>query len=56
LSIFFKVIEDYDQLLPHFMMQTVGHLHGLPGLFMAGIFSAALRYLRHIIKKFYVDI
>lgn len=37
-------ITDYDQLLPYFMMQTVGNLNGLPGLFMAGIFSAALRY------------
>ncbi|KAF4529676.1 hypothetical protein B566_EDAN010762 [Ephemera danica] len=46
-----KAIEDYDQLLPHFMMQTVGHLQGLPGLFMAGIFSAALSSLSTILNS-----
>ncbi|XP_065351696.1 sodium-coupled monocarboxylate transporter 1 [Cloeon dipterum] len=44
-------ISDYDQLLPHFMMQTVGQLKGLPGLFMAGIFSAALSSLSTILNS-----
>ena len=34
-----------DQLLPLFVMQTVGHLKGVPGLFIAGVFGAALRYV-----------
>ena len=31
-----------DQMLPYFMMKTVGSMPGLPGLFIAGIFSGAL--------------
>uniref|UniRef100_V5H4Z4 Putative sodium-dependent multivitamin transporter n=2 Tax=Ixodes ricinus TaxID=34613 RepID=V5H4Z4_IXORI len=31
-----------DQVLPHFVMVYLGHLQGLPGLFVAGIFSGAL--------------
>ena len=26
-------------------METVGSFHGLPGLYVSGVFSAALRYL-----------
>lgn len=33
-----------DQLLPLYVMETVGHLTGVPGLFIAGVFGAALRY------------
>lgn len=32
-----------DQLLPYFVMQLAGSMIGLPGLFMSGVFSAALR-------------
>lgn len=32
-----------DQLLPLYVMETVGHLTGIPGLFIAGVFGAALR-------------
>lgn len=32
-----------DQLLPLFVMETAGHISGLPGLFIAGVFGAALR-------------
>ena len=32
-----------DQLLPLFVMDTLGSYRGLPGLFVAGIFSGALR-------------
>ena len=31
-----------DQLLPYFMMQVMGSIPGLPGLFIAGVFSGAL--------------
>lgn len=32
-----------DQLLPYFVVQLAGSVIGLPGLFMSGVFSAALR-------------
>ncbi|XP_040065545.2 putative sodium-dependent multivitamin transporter isoform X1 [Ixodes scapularis] len=35
-------ISKQDQVLPHFVMVYLGHLQGLPGLFVAGIFSGAL--------------
>uniref|UniRef100_A0A1B6M044 Sodium-coupled monocarboxylate transporter 1 n=1 Tax=Graphocephala atropunctata TaxID=36148 RepID=A0A1B6M044_9HEMI len=37
-----KVISASDQLLPLFVMNTLGHLQGIPGLFVAGIFAASL--------------
>ncbi|KAG8224385.1 hypothetical protein J437_LFUL005207 [Ladona fulva] len=37
-----KLITSPDQLLPFLVMETSGHLPGMPGLFVAGIFSAAL--------------
>nr|CAD7449459.1 unnamed protein product [Timema bartmani] len=38
-----KQISKADQLLPYFTMDTASRLPGLPGLFVAGIFSAGLR-------------
>lgn len=35
-------IEKVDQILPFFVMQVAGKVPGLPGIFIAGIFSAAL--------------
>lgn len=35
-------IEKLDQILPYFIMQVTDRVPGLPGLFVAGIFSAAL--------------
>lgn len=35
-------IEKLDQILPYFIMQVAERVPGLPGLFIAGIFSAAL--------------
>lgn len=32
-----------DQIVPFFVMDIVGNLPGLPGLFVAGVFSGALR-------------
>ncbi|OXU24865.1 hypothetical protein TSAR_005976 [Trichomalopsis sarcophagae] len=34
-----------DQFLPAFVMEIAGRLHGIPGLFIAGIFGAALSSL-----------
>ncbi|XP_001599548.1 sodium-coupled monocarboxylate transporter 2 [Nasonia vitripennis] len=34
-----------DQFLPAFVMEIAGKLHGIPGLFIAGIFGAALSSL-----------
>lgn len=38
-----------DQLLPLYILNELGHLKGVPGLFVAGIFAASLGYL--MIKK-----
>ncbi|KAG8229116.1 hypothetical protein J437_LFUL009585 [Ladona fulva] len=37
-----KVVRASDQLLPYFVMDVASSIPGLPGLFMAGVFSAAL--------------
>ena len=34
-----------SQVLPYFVINKLGHLKGLPGLFTACLYSAALRYL-----------
>lgn len=39
-----KAIEKEDQLLPYFVMDVAHTIPGLPGLFIAGIFCAGLRY------------
>lgn len=38
------LIHKSDQLLPYFIMDTVGDIPGLPGMFVSGVFSAALRF------------
>lgn len=38
-----KAITAHDQLVPLFTMDVAGKFPGLPGLFIAGIFCAALR-------------
>lgn len=35
-------IQSRDQLMPLFVVDAMGHLSGLPGLFVSGIFSASL--------------
>uniref|UniRef100_A0A1B6D2P4 Sodium/solute symporter n=1 Tax=Clastoptera arizonana TaxID=38151 RepID=A0A1B6D2P4_9HEMI len=37
-----KTITASDQLLPLYVMHSLGHLKGIPGLFVAGIFAASL--------------
>ncbi|KAK3927999.1 Sodium-coupled monocarboxylate transporter 2 [Frankliniella fusca] len=37
-----KMVAKEDQLLPLFVMETVSKVPGLPGLFISGVFSAAL--------------
>lgn len=41
-------IHKSDQLLPYFVLQIAQTMPGLPGLFVSGVFSAALRYLTHL--------
>ncbi|XP_066925084.1 sodium-coupled monocarboxylate transporter 1-like isoform X1 [Clytia hemisphaerica] len=36
------LVDRNDQVLPYFIMQKLGHLTGIPGLFMAVLFSSAL--------------
>ncbi|XP_044779856.1 sodium-coupled monocarboxylate transporter 1 isoform X4 [Drosophila simulans] len=38
-------IMNKDQLVPLFVVQSVGHIYGIPGLFIAGIFGAGLSSL-----------
>lgn len=46
-----KDIKTPDQLFPLYVMDVLGEYKGFPGLFVAGIFSAGLRYkLNKIIK------
>nr|CAD7438391.1 unnamed protein product [Timema bartmani] len=40
-----KKIKKIDQILPYYVMDTVANVPGLPGLFIAGIFSASLSTL-----------
>ncbi|XP_062548311.1 sodium-coupled monocarboxylate transporter 1 [Armigeres subalbatus] len=40
-----------DQLFPHYVMETVGHLQGIPGLFIAGVFGAALSSLSVVLNS-----
>ncbi|XP_055296157.1 sodium-coupled monocarboxylate transporter 2-like isoform X2 [Sitodiplosis mosellana] len=44
-------VENDDQLFPFYVMQTVGKLRGIPGLFIAGIFGAALSSLSVILNS-----
>ncbi|RWS13564.1 sodium-coupled monocarboxylate transporter 1-like protein [Dinothrombium tinctorium] len=37
-----KRIESADQILPLFVMDTLGTFHGVPGLFVTGVFSGSL--------------
>ncbi|XP_067006335.2 sodium-coupled monocarboxylate transporter 1 [Anabrus simplex] len=40
-----KLVEAKDQVIPLLVMRTLGNFPGLPGIFVAGVFSAALSTL-----------
>lgn len=46
------LISTGDQLFPLFVMQSMGKIIGFPGLFMAGVCGAALRYIMQILPTF----
>ncbi|XP_066992319.2 sodium-coupled monocarboxylate transporter 2 [Anabrus simplex] len=46
-----QMIKRYDQLLLHFVMDTTENIPGLPGLFIAGVFSAALSSLSSVLNS-----
>ncbi|XP_042144735.1 sodium-coupled monocarboxylate transporter 1 [Ixodes scapularis] len=37
-----RIITKYDQLMPHFVMDTLNHLPGLSGLFVTAVYSGSL--------------
>ncbi|XP_055376440.1 sodium-coupled monocarboxylate transporter 1-like isoform X2 [Condylostylus longicornis] len=45
------LIRNNDQLFPVYVMQTVGNLRGVPGLFIAGVFGAALSSLSVVLNS-----
>ncbi|KAH0821481.1 hypothetical protein GEV33_001310 [Tenebrio molitor] len=44
-------ISNSDQLIPLFVVETAGHLRGVPGLFIAGVFGAALSSLSVVLNS-----
>ncbi|XP_058823255.1 sodium-coupled monocarboxylate transporter 1-like, partial [Topomyia yanbarensis] len=44
-------VQTDDQLFPHYVMEIVGHLQGIPGLFIAGVFGAALSSLSVVLNS-----
>lgn len=45
------LVERTDQILPLYVMQTIGQYPGLPGLFIAGVFGAALSSLSVVLNS-----
>lgn len=45
------LIHNDDQLFPVYVMQTVGKYRGMPGLFIAGVFGAALSSLSVVLNS-----
>lgn len=44
------LVEKQDQMVPYFVMDVTKGIPGLPGLFIAGIFSAALSSLSSVLN------
>lgn len=38
-------IKRNDQILPYYVLDVASNIIGLPGLFISGVFSTALRYI-----------
>ncbi|XP_029822126.3 sodium-coupled monocarboxylate transporter 1 [Ixodes scapularis] len=55
-----KRIDTSDQVLPYFVMDALGHINGVPGVFVAGIFMASLSSVSSgvnaLASVFYVDV
>lgn len=45
------LVDKTDQILPLFVMQIIGQYQGLPGLFIAGVFGAALSSLSVVLNS-----
>ncbi|XP_044736108.1 sodium-coupled monocarboxylate transporter 2-like isoform X2 [Chrysoperla carnea] len=45
-----KVIQKPDQILPYFVMDIAGNIPGLPGLFIAAVFSTALSTMSAVLN------
>ena len=45
------VLTKKDQIIPYYVMDKLGHIHGLPGIFLACLFSGALRSVSPPIQK-----
>lgn len=45
-----KVVPHSDNLVPHFVMEVTGDWPGLPGIFIAGVFSAALSTVSSVLN------
>jgi hypothetical protein len=39
----YQAVDATDQLLPLYVLEVAGTIPGIPGLFVAGVFSASLR-------------
>lgn len=51
-----KKIITHDQLVPYFVLDVAGKIPGLPGLFISGIFCAALRLVIFIFVRYNIAI
>ena len=45
------IVKSDDQLFPVYVMETVGNFRGIPGLFIAGVFGAALSSLSVVLNS-----
>ncbi|XP_076063320.1 sodium-coupled monocarboxylate transporter 1-like [Oratosquilla oratoria] len=45
------LLSSKDQILPYFVMDKMGHIYGVPGLFVAALFSGALSSLSSVINS-----
>lgn len=48
-----KKIQTYDQILPHYILKTTSNIPAFPGIFVAGVFSASLRYISNYLLRLF---